>query len=102
MAAEILALELRDDDLVGALAVPLAPGTVASARDHAIDAVLSARLAELAASAGAVLSAPSSAFAFPRPGKDEQGRTCFDVLGRIEGDRLIPRRPRATGKKKRI
>lgn len=98
--AEILRLELIENELSGELALPLAPGTTAPARDKALDALLSARLAELAKQEGVVVIAAASAFAHPRDGKDEEGRTRFDLRGRLEGDMLVPVRARGAKKER--
>ena len=91
---EVLRLETEGDMISGELALDLPPGTTAAARDRALDTILAGRLTELAAARGVVLSAPASSFAFQSPGKDDQRRTRFVVRGRVEGDRLLPARPR--------
>src|SRR5436190_21713160 len=95
MASEILRLTLDRDRLTGELAVDLPPGTPADQRDRILAALLGDRLDALAADAGVTLAAGSSAFAFVQPGKDDAGRTRFQLRGRVEGDRLLPvRNPR--------
>lgn len=94
MNGEVLRLEVDAGEITGELALELPPGTVASVRDKALNALLTARLTEIAAAHGVVLSAQASSYAFPTPGKDEQHRTRFVVRGRVEGDRLLPARPR--------
>lgn len=93
IAGELVRLEVEGKLLAGELALELPPGTTAAVRDRSIDALLGDALIDAAASVDAVVAAAASAFAFPRPGKDPQGRTVFDVRGRIEGDRLLPNRP---------
>jgi hypothetical protein len=95
MNGEVLRLEVLDGgEISGEAALDLPPGTTAAARDRALNTLLSARLTEIAAARGVVLSAPASAYAFQSPGKDDQKRTRFVVRGRVEGDRLLPARPR--------
>jgi len=87
-------LTIEKNGVTGEIAIAVAPGTKAHARDRALDAALSAALSDAAASLDVVLAAAPSAFAFQQPGKDEEGRTRFTISGRIEGDRLVPARPR--------
>ncbi len=94
MNGEVLRLEVEGGEITGELALDLPPGTPAAARDKALNALLTARLTEIAAARGVVLSAPASSYAFATPGKDEQRMTRFVVRGRVEGDRLLPARPR--------
>ena len=90
MQSEILRLEIEGKEIVGELALALPPGTTATVRDRALDALLVVRLEATAAELDLVLAAAPSRFATPRNGKDEAGRTVFDVRGRTEGDRLVP------------
>jgi hypothetical protein len=94
MQGEVVRLEVVEKLVEGELALELPPGTTAAVRDRAIDELLNARLTEIATRQGVVLSAATSAYAFPQPGKDDAGRTHFLIRGRIEGDRLLPHRPR--------
>lgn len=89
-------LELRVEatHVRGELALVVAPGTVAKERDRLLDRALRGPLTERAEELGAVLVAAPASYCFVRPGKDEEGRTTFDVGGRLEGERLIPERPR--------
>lgn len=94
MASEVLGLAIENDVVVGEVALEVAPGTTANVRDRALDSLLGAQLTEIASQRGVVLSAAPSAYAFQEPGKDSGGRTRFVVRGRVEGDRLLPARPR--------
>ena len=76
----------------GEVLLNVLPGTKADARDRVLDALLATPLADAADALGAVLAAAPSAYAFPQPGKDEAGRTRFEVRGRVEAERLIPER----------
>ena len=76
----------------GEVAMSVAPGTKAGVRDRALDVLLAGPLAEAADALGAVLMAAPSAYAFPQPGKDEAGRTRFEVRARVEAERLVPER----------
>ena len=87
---ELIALELTGADVVGELSLLVPPGMIAADRDRGVDAILGPPLHELARGRGVVVAAAASAFARPRDGKDDQGRTHFDVRGRVEGDRLVP------------
>lgn len=90
MNGEILRLEIDGKDIKGELALELPPGTSAAVRDKAIDVLLADRLAERATELDVVVAAAPSRYAMPRNGKDERGRTVFDLHGRAEGDRLVP------------
>jgi hypothetical protein len=95
MNGEVLRLDVLDGgEISGEVALDLPPGTTAAVRDRALNSLLSARLTEIAAARGVVLSAQASSYAFVSPGKDDQKRTRFVVRGRVEGDRLLPSRPR--------
>lgn len=85
-------LRIVGERIVGELALRVPPGTRAAERDRMIDAALGARFFELAAALGAAPVAAVSAFVFPRPGKDAEGRTVFDVSARVEGEQLVPDR----------
>ena len=76
----------------GEVLMSVLPGTKAGVRDRALDALLATPLGDAAEALGAVLAAAPSAYAFPQPGKDETGRTRFEVRGRVEAERLIPER----------
>lgn len=90
MKGEILRLEFVGKELSGELALELPPGTTASVRDKAIDGLLNERLVDEAGKLDLAIAASPSRFAHPRNGKDAQGRTVFDLRGRVEGDRLLP------------
>jgi hypothetical protein len=90
MKGEILRLEIEGKDVTGELALELPPGTTAAVRDRALDALLGAPLDERARELDLAIAAAPCRFATPRNGKDERGRTVFDVRGRVEGDRLVP------------
>jgi hypothetical protein len=89
---ELRSLSIEERELRGELVLALEPGTVAGLRDRAIDRIVAAPLEAIAEAHGAVVAAAPSAFAHPRPGKDDEGRTVFDLRGHLEGDRLLPRR----------
>lgn len=88
-----VALRIEENTVRGELALDLAPGTTAAKRDRALDALLASPLGDAADALSVVLAASPSAYAYPLPGKDENGRTRFVVRGRIEADRLVPERP---------
>ena len=94
MKGEILVLEVTGREVTGLLALELPPGTQASVRDRALDGLLAVPLADEAEKLAAPLAAAPSRYARPRDGKDEQGRTVFEVQGRLEGGRLVPIRKR--------
>lgn len=76
--------------VVGAVGVLVPPGATSQERERAIDDVLSVELAEAAKELGVVLAAAPERFTRERPGRDAEGRTVLDVIGRVEGDRLVP------------
>lgn len=77
-------------EVFGSIAIAIAPGTPRDAREKAIDAELADRLHDAASSLGCVLGASPSHYTRERPGRDEDGRTILDVVGRVEGDVLVP------------
>ena len=76
--------------VLGAIAVTLAPGISKGEREKAIDVALNDPLLGAAKELGLVLSASPSRYARERPGRDAEGRTVLDVIGRAEGDLLVP------------
>ncbi|MFO0615531.1 MAG: hypothetical protein U0414_23255 [Polyangiaceae bacterium] len=84
------AVALRGEDVVGVVAVKLAPGVSKVERTKAIDDALTPHLSKVAEEASVVLAADAHKFTRERPGRDGEGRTVLDVRGRIEGDRIVP------------
>lgn len=76
--------------VVGSIAVLIKPGASREDRSKAIDEALSEPLAAAAAELGAVLAAAPERFTRELPGRDKEGRTVLDVVGRVEGDNLVP------------
>jgi hypothetical protein len=74
----------------GAIAVMLPPGSTRADREKAIDGALSEPLSAAAKDLGLIVSAAPSRFVRERPGRDAEGKTVLDVLGRAEGDLLVP------------
>src|SRR5205085_3676226 len=70
----------------GTIAVSLPPGITRAEREKAIDDALSDALLGAAKELGLVVSAAPSRFARERPGRDADGNTVLDVMGRAEGD----------------
>jgi hexokinase len=83
-------LVAANGSVTGAIAVKVAPGTSKEAREQAIDDELTLRLSEQADALGVVLAAAPARYTRERPGRDPEGRTVLDILGRVEGDRLVP------------
>jgi hypothetical protein len=83
-------IEVKDGRVTGTLAIKIPPGTSQEARGEAIDDALAEPLAAAAGELGVVLSAAPSRYTRERPGRDEEGRTVLDVVGRVEGGLLIP------------
>jgi len=81
---------VEDNEVRGELALAVPPGTPAARRDRMVDDVLTDPMFDLAAELGVVLAADPHAYARPLDGRDEQGRTRFEVRGRTEGGRLMP------------
>lgn len=92
MAGEVRKLELRGDEMTGEAVLEVRPGTRREERDRALDALLATPLADLAREQGVVVGAAPHAYAFELGGRDPEGRTRFEVLGRVEGEVLVPRR----------
>ncbi len=76
--------------VTGTISVLLPPGISKAEREAAIDAVLSDPLLEAAKELGLVVSAAPSRFVRERPGREADGKTVLDVVGRAEGDLLVP------------
>lgn len=76
--------------VVGAIAVALSPVISRTEREKAIDEALTGALTEAAKEMGLVLSASPSRYVRERPGRDAEGKTVLDVVGRAEGDLLVP------------
>jgi hypothetical protein len=74
----------------GTVAVELAPGISKAEREKVIDAALGDALHGAAKELGLVLSTSPSRYARERPGRDAEGKTMLDVVGRAEGDLLVP------------
>ena len=91
-------LEVKDDEVTGEFALALPPGMVAAKRDKAVDEALTEPLYEAARKLGVVLSSDANDYAHPLNGRDDQGRTRFQVRGRVQGDLLVPMR---AGKRRR-
>jgi hypothetical protein len=93
-----ISLQIVNDEVRGEFALPIAPGTTASARDRLVEEVLTEPLFRAAQELRVVLAADPHAFAHAMEGPREQGLTRFVVRGRVEGERLVPvregKRPR--------
>ena len=74
----------------GAIAVTLPPGVSRADREKAIDAALTDKLTEAAKELGLIVSAAPSRYVRERPGRDADGNTVLDIVGRAEGDLLVP------------
>jgi hypothetical protein len=85
-----VSLKVEANEVHGELAVVVPPGTIAAKRDALVDELLTEPLFEIARKMCAVLAADPHAFARPLNGHDAEGRTRFEVHGRVEADRLIP------------
>jgi hypothetical protein len=76
--------------VAGTIAVELAPGISRADREKVIDEALGGALNDAARELGLVLSASPSRYARERPGRAADGKTVLDVVGRAEGDLLVP------------
>ncbi len=101
MAGEVRRLELSGDEVTGEIALEVRPGTRREDRDRALDALLVEALHAFAREQGLVLAAAPHAFASEVAGRDPEGRTRFEIHGRVEGELLVPRRVGRTPKKRR-
>ncbi len=88
-------LTAEDGKVSGTFAVLLKPGISKGEREDAIGAVIGEALEEAALELGVVLAASPVNYTRERPGRDAQGLTVVEVLGRVEGDRLMPAVSRA-------
>lgn len=76
--------------VVGTIAVELAPGISKAEREKKIDEELGGALHEAAKELGLVPSTSPARYVRERPGRDAEGKTVLDVVGRAEGDLLVP------------
>lgn len=76
--------------VTGTIAVTLTPGISKGERERLIDEALGAPLHDAAKELGLVVSTAPSRYARERPGRDADGKTVLDVVGRAEGDLLVP------------
>lgn len=76
--------------VVGSTAVAIPAGTSSAERARRIEEALGGPLREAAQELGAVLGAAAEKYTRELPGRDEEGRTVLEVLGRVEGDVLVP------------
>lgn len=85
-----ITLRVEGNEILGQLALLVPPGTTAARRDDMVDGALTEPLFAAAGELGVVLAADPHAYARPLDGRDEQGKTRFEVRGRAEGGRLVP------------
>jgi hypothetical protein len=83
-------LVAEEGRVVGTIAVALGPGISRADREKAIAYELSDRLDAAAAELGVLLATSPERFTRERPGRDSEGKTVLDVVGRVEGDVLVP------------
>lgn len=76
--------------VVGVLAVEIGPGLSQKQRGRIIDAAITPALEAAVAELRVLLGAAPDRFVRELPGRDESGRTVFEVEGRVEGDVLLP------------
>lgn len=76
--------------VLGQVAVLIGARSTKSAREKAIDDALGSQLVDAASALGLVLAASPSRYTRERPGRTADGKTVLDVLGRAEGDVLVP------------
>ena len=88
-------LVAEDGKVVGSIAVLMKPGISREERERALDEALTEPLSRAAVELGATLGTAPTRFARERPGRDAEGRTIFEVAGRVEGDVLLPAVSRA-------
>jgi len=87
--------------VVGRIAVALKPGASREERERAVDEALNAELVDAASALGVVLAAPPLKYTRELPGRDAEGRTVLEVLGRVEADRLVPAVSRTAQKRRK-
>jgi len=80
----------EDGKVVGSAAVAIPGGASGAERARRIEEAIGEALIEAARELGVVLGAAPEKYTREKPGRDEQGRTVLEVLGRVEGDVLVP------------
>jgi hypothetical protein len=79
-----------DDEVIGLIAVDVPKGSSSTQRAQLIAEDLSEQLTGAAQAMGVVLVASADRYTRERPGRDRAGRMVLDVVGRVEGDVLVP------------
>lgn len=83
-------LVAEEGRVIGSLALVLRPGITRAEREKALGEALGGPLHEAAAELGVLVATAPDRFVRERPGRDAEGRTVLDVIGRVEGDVLVP------------
>lgn len=95
------ALVIDDRFVIGEFSVKIPVGSGRELREKLITEGVGPLLDELAQSSGLVVTAVPIKYVRERPGRDDEGRTVFDVTGFIDGDYLVPQtRPLAQARAK--
>jgi hypothetical protein len=76
--------------VIGTLALVLRAGITRAEREKLIDDALGGPLHDAATELGVLVATAPDRFVRERPGRDAEGRTILDVIGRVEGDVLVP------------
>jgi hypothetical protein len=97
------AVVVRENRVIGTIAVFVPPGSSHENRAQIIEDALAEPLGRAAEKLGVILSATLSRYVRERTGRDAEGRTVLDVEGLVEGDLLVPavRSVKKAGKKGR-
>ncbi len=83
-------LFVKGGTVKGEVAIAIPPGTLAAECDRVIAKSLANILTDAANKLGVVLAAPSNKYARPLPGKNAEGKTRYEISGRVEGGALLP------------
>jgi hypothetical protein len=88
--------EKEKEQVLGTVAVAIPKGASSAERARLIAEALAPQLMEAAGALGVVVAASAERYTRERPGRDAEGRTVLDVVGRVEGDFLVPAVSKAT------
>ena len=83
-------LTVEGEEMSGEVALSIPPGTRASEVERLLVEALKDELYRVADELEVIVSAHPTKYARQLPGRDEEGRTRFQVRGRREGGKLIP------------
>jgi hypothetical protein len=83
-------LTVEGEEMSGEIALTIPPGTRASDVEKMLVEALKDEIYRVADELEVIVSAHPTKYARQLPGRDEEGRTRYQVRGRREGGKLVP------------